>query len=56
MVFTTGLRNVITVCPRPKSASHKLCILTESACIMNMKSFNSSLGIIICHLVEMPNV
>ena len=41
MVFTTGLTSVITYVPGQKSASHKLCIFTES--VMHYKYENIQL-------------
>ena len=44
MVFTTGLRSVITICPRTKSASHKICILTQSAMHCEYENLQLFLG------------
>ena len=45
MVFTTGLRSVlITECNRAKSASHKLCIFTESAMHYEYENLQLFLG------------
>ena len=41
MVFRAGLRSVITICPRAK-----MCFTQSQQCIMSMKIFNSTLGII----------
>ena len=41
MVFRVWLRSVITVCPKAK-----ICFAQSQQCIMNMKIFNSTLGII----------
>ena len=41
MVFRAGLRSVITICPRAK-----MCFTESQQCIMSMKIFNSTLGIL----------
>ena len=57
MVFTPGLKYFNYRMSQDKNLFHTNSVFLQSQqCIMNMKIFNSSLGIIILNLVKMANV